>query len=109
MNATETRAAWSEWQPLPGNWQPTPAVLAETLDGGQSFRWHQTEDGWTGLWNGCVAQLRLNKGAVEWRAPVTLAARVANSLPRYLGGEHDWSALTDSLPWRSDAHLAQCI
>jgi N-glycosylase/DNA lyase len=26
-----------------------------------------------------------------------------------LGVDRDWAALTDSLPWRSDAHLAQCI
>jgi N-glycosylase/DNA lyase len=109
MNSTPECATWSEWQRLPGNWQPTPAVLAETLDGGQSFRWHQTEDGWTGLWNGCAAQIRPQNGLWEWRAPAALAPTVVNSLPRYLGGEHDWDALTDSLPWRSDAHLAQCI
>jgi N-glycosylase/DNA lyase len=34
---------------------------------------------------------------------------VASALPRYLGLDRDWAALTDALPWRSDAHLAQCI
>src|SRR4051812_7154754 len=106
MNSAQEGAAWSDWQPLPGHWRPTPAVLAETLDGGQSFRWHQAEDGWTGLWNGCVAQLRLEQASVEWRPPAALTPAVASALPRYLGGEHDWAALTDSLPWRSDAHLA---
>ena len=113
---------WSDWQPLPGNWHPTPEVLAETLDGGQSFRWasvstptpvvdveigdHPT---WTGTWGGCVAQLRLNDGTLAWRAPVPLRATVATALPLYLGLDRDWAALTDSLPWRSDAHLEQCL
>jgi len=100
---------WSEWQRLAG-WSPTAAVLAETLDGGQSFRWHQDADGtWTGVWSDCLVQLRLANDAVEWRAPTDIRARVAAKLPRYLGHEHDWSALADALPWRSDAHLAQCV
>ena len=100
---------WSDWQPLPG-WSPTPALLAETIDGGQSFRWTRDDGGiWTGLWADCAAQLRLRDGALEWRAPLALHARVAAALPRYLGADRDWAALTDSLPWRSDAHLARCI
>ncbi len=114
--------AWSQWQPLPGNWQPSPAVLAETLDGGQSFRWSSVSTPttglkaepaahplWTGLWGNSVAQLQLRGDTLHWRAPAPLVPTVAKSLPRYLGAGHDWAALTDSLPWRSDAHLAQCI
>lgn len=100
---------WSQWQPLPGNWHPTPAVLAETLDGGQSFRWNHANDAWTGFWDGCAAEIQLRGDAVYWRAPARLESTVAAALPHYLGGDHDWTALTDSLPWRSDAHLAQCI
>lgn len=103
-------AAWSSWQPLAG-WSPSPGILAETLDGGQSFRWSRDADGtWTGVWANHVAQLRLaDDGTLEWRAPAEIHARVAVALPRYLGGEHDWAALADALPWRSDAHLAQCV
>lgn len=104
-----TAVRWSDWQPLPG-WAPTPALLAETIDGGQSFRWSRDDAGvWTGLWADCVAQLRLQDAALEWRTPLLLHARVAAALPRYLGAEQDWAALTDSLPWRSDAHLARCV
>ncbi|MBX3736529.1 MAG: DNA-binding protein [Candidatus Didemnitutus sp.] len=100
---------WSNWQPFAG-WTPTAAVLAETLDGGQAFRWRADADGtWTGFWSDCVAQLRLAHGALEWRAPFAIEARVATELPHYLGHEHDWTALTDALPWRSDPHLAQCV
>ena len=103
-------ASWSDWQPLPLEWHPSPAVLAETLDGGQAFRWHRDEaDVWTGLWLDHLAQLRWRGGAVEWRAPEILRQRVAGELPRYLGREQDWPALVDSLPWRSDPHLARCL
>lgn len=101
--------AWSAWQIFPG-WSPTADVLAETLDGGQSFRWQRDDAGtWTGHWADCLAQLRLADGRLEWRAPTAIHARVATALPRYLGAERDWAALTDSLPWRSDAHLARCV
>lgn len=104
---------WSSWQTLPGAWSPTPAVFAETLDGGQAFRWHR-ETGelgeiWTGAFHDCLAQLRLTAQGIAWRAPVLLHQRVAQQLPAYLGVEHDWVALADALPWRTDAHLAQCI
>jgi N-glycosylase/DNA lyase len=101
---------WSDWRPLAPAWRPTPAVLAETLDGGQAFRWHHEADGrWTGIWSNCVAQLRLQNGCIEWRAPTRLHAHIAAALPRYLALDTDWAALADSLPWRSDAHLTLCI
>jgi N-glycosylase/DNA lyase len=109
MTRIENSLDWSDWQPLPGNWQPSPTVLAETLDGGQSFRWNQTEGTWTGTWDTHVAQLRSQNAQVQWRSPASLQATVASALPRYLGLDRDWTALTDALPWRSDAHLAQCI
>lgn len=109
MTRIGKRFSWSDWQFLPNNWSPSPAVLTETLDGGQSFRWQLTEGVWTGTWAGNVAQLRLRDGALEWRAPTPLKTSVAAALTRYLGLDRDWAALTASLPWRSDAHLATCI
>ena len=100
---------WSEWQPLPGNWSPSPAVLAETLDGGQSFRWHGSDEVWTGLWSDHRVQLRLNGQLLEWRAANGAPGDAAAALTRYLALDRDWTALTDSLPWRSDPHLAQCL
>lgn len=109
MTRQESQAAWSNWKPLPGDWHPSRDVLAETLDGGQSFRWHHADGIWTGAWAGCIAQLRLLDGTLQWRAPKPLAKTVATALPRYLALDRDWTGLTDSLPWRSDAHLAQCV
>jgi len=102
-----SQPAWSDWRPLA--LRVDPAVLAETLDGGQSFRWHHADGVWTGIWAGCVAQLRLPTGSLEWRAPKPMQTTVAAALPRYLGLDRDWTRLTDSLPWRSDAHLARCL
>lgn len=119
------KLAWTDWRPLA--LRVTPEVLAETLDGGQSFRWFrearpsalrslgevgsqpESEAIWTGTWSDFVAQLKITDGQLWWRAPTALNSMVATTLPRYLGFDRDWAALTDTLPWRSDAHLAQCI
>ncbi len=104
-------SAWSAWQPLVGAPTFSEAVLAETLDGGQAFRWQRQPDAtWLGAWSESVARLRLAPdGHVAWSAPLPLAPQVATELPRYLGLDRDFAALTDSLPWRSDAHVAQCL
>lgn len=104
-----SRLVWSDWRPFAPVWRPTAEVLTEILDGGQAFRWNCPEGTWTGTWSDCVAQLRLHEGSTEWRAPSSLHPRVAAALPRYLGLDRDWAALADSLPWRSDAHLALCL
>ncbi len=104
-----SKPAWSEWQLVQPPLTLTPATLAETLDGGQSFRWHGADGTWTGQWSDHVSQLRLAGAGLEWRAPRAMVANVAAALPRYLGLEQDLAALTDSLPWRSDPHLARCI
>lgn len=113
--------AWSPWQPLPFAWQPSSADLAETLDGGQAFRWfHDNPVGegespqpagvWTGAWADHLVQLRSPPhGRLEWRTPAARLASTQPALKHYFAAEHDWAALTDSLPWRSDAHLARCI
>jgi N-glycosylase/DNA lyase len=104
-------SGWSAWQPLAGSPALAPAIIAETLDGGQAFRWNRWADGsWFGVWGDCAVQLHLgDAGRVAWSAPAPLAARVAAELPRYLALDRDFAALADSLPWRSDAHLAQCL
>ncbi len=105
-------AAWSDWQPLPLPPPFTAATLAETLDGGQAFRWHRQTDGaWLGLWGEHVARLRMDDGGgpLEWSAPAKIAERVATALPRYLAFDVDYVALLDALPWRSDPPLAACL
>ncbi len=102
-------SVWSAWQQVAPRIVLTPPTLAEILDGGQSFRWRHCDGTWTGIWSDHVVQLRIDDGRLEWRAPRALQCQVAAALPRYLALDTDWAALTDSLPWRSDPHLAQCI
>lgn len=104
-------AAWTLWQPLRGMPSLSPAVLAETLDGGQAFRWQRLPDNsWLGLWGTHVARLRLDaRDQVEWSAPVGMGDAVGPALARYLGLDRDFAGLTDTLPWRSDPHLARCV
>ena len=105
MTRIDKQPVWSDWRPVAG-WNPPPAVLAETLDGGQCFRWRQTGDIWTGQWSDHVVQTRSGRVILEWRG-ANHASEAA--LHHYLGLDIDWAALTDSLPWRSDEHLAKCI
>ncbi|RXK53333.1 DNA-binding protein [Oleiharenicola lentus] len=105
MTRSGSSKGFSDWQPLPG-WAPSPDVLRETLDGGQAFRWNEANNIWTGTWSTHCVQLRLGDTGLQWRGtPGTTAA----DLRRYLAHELDWTALTNSLPWRSDTHLAHCI
>ena len=102
---------WSPWRPL-AEVPPLPAaVLAETLDGGQAFRWQGGADGtWLGVWSDNLARLRQDAaGQIEWSAPAPLAAPVISALPGYFAADRDFAALADSLPWRSDPHLARAI
>jgi N-glycosylase/DNA lyase len=100
-----SKPAWTDWRPVVG-WHPSPADLAETLDGGQSFRWNPSAGTWTGIWSSHVAQLHRRDSALEWRGS---HAAAEPALRRYLVLDSDWNALTDSLPWRSDPHLARAI
>lgn len=104
-------AGWSAWQTLPEFGPFTPEVLAETLDGGQAFRWQPQAAGeLLGIWSESIVRVRLvSGGSVEWSAPAGLASRTTPTLRRYLGLDQNFPALTDTLPWRSDAHLAACL
>ena len=103
--------AWSEWQTLAGVPAISADVLAETLDGGQAFRWNRQIDGtWLGLWSTHVVRLRLGADErVQWSAPAAFASSTPSALAGYLATDRDFAALTDTLPWRSDPHLARCL
>lgn len=100
---------WSESRFLP--LKITPDILGELLDGGQSFRWQRQDDNtWIGIWGENVARVSLaNNETLRWSAPRECADRVEQSLQVYLGLESNESTRIDTLPWRSDAHLATCL
>ena len=100
--------AWTDWAPLAPAPHLSAAVLAETLDGGQAFRWRRESDGaWLGVWGDHVARVRLEtSGALSWSA---LRVETGHALGRYFGMDGGPRPLTDALPWRSDAHLARCL
>ncbi len=111
MGPLSAQPAWSAWQPVVGLPTLSAKVLAETLDGGQAFRWRRLPDEtWLGLWGNHVARLRLaDQEKVEWCAPLALQASVQPALSRYLGVDRNFATLTDALPWRSDPHLERCV
>lgn len=104
-------SGWSEWTPLAGLPAFSADVLAETLDGGQAFRWNrQPDDTWLGVWGNNIAGLRLNPHErIEWRAPLTNVRGTDAALAGYFAVGRDFATLTDTLPWRSDPHLARCL
>jgi N-glycosylase/DNA lyase len=100
---------WTDWQSLPLTL--TTSVLAELLDGGQSFRWRSEGDSeWLGTWSDCAVKLALTgDGALYWSAPIAVAGRMQRELAAYFGLNGSLAKQVDTLPWRSDAHLAKCL
>lgn len=102
---------WTAWAVLPSAPPTRPDLLAEQIDGGQAFRWQRDDAGdWVGGWNDLALRLRLDShGRLTYSAPVALQPRLPAALTTYLGLDPANSGLTDALPWRSDAHLADCL
>ncbi|RME73624.1 MAG: DNA-binding protein [Verrucomicrobia bacterium] len=98
---------------MPAAWTPLPSLspipehtLAETLDGGQCFRWNRHADGtWSGVSGHLALDVRSSGSALEVRIHGgDMAAAIT-----HLGADRDWHDLADQLPWRTDPHLARCI
>lgn len=104
-------ADWRQWEPTANPLVITPSGLAETLRGGQAFRWKAVADDegvWQGVWADCVARVRVGKnGRLEWSSPTGLAIRVASAIDDYFVTEVDFDKLADELPWRTDVVLEQ--
>ncbi len=102
---------WTNWEKLTPPIRFTPASLAETLDGGQAFRWNQTRPGeWTGLWEQNVAKVRLDNSAhLEWSCPISLSAKVSHEIPQYLASDTNFEGLIDQLSERPDPTLSSAI
>lgn len=101
--------AWSGWERLP--LRLDARVLRLVLDDGQAFRWHAlADDSWLGIWDRHLVRLaREADGTLLWSAPDASATAAGRALHGYLALDTPYPELTDSLPWRSDPHLARCI
>ena len=103
--------AWTAWRELSPGVGIGAGVLAELLNGGQSFRWEAFPGGeWLGFWGALAARVRLGStGNLEWSVPDSMSAGAGPALTRYFDAGRDPAALADTLPWRSDPHLFRCI
>ena len=98
-------AEWTSWRPLRLAEGLPDALLAEQLDGGQSFRWNRQADGsWVGVFGSTVAALRAGPQGLEWRG-LKGAPPAENALRAYLDAEGAQARLAEALPWRSDPVL----
>ena len=98
---------WAGWRELPGLGKLDSGVLAELLDGGQSFRWNLVpgqESDWQGVFADVVVQVSMDGDEkVVYRLP---DGRDQHSqVQEYFGEGVDWDAIVDRLPWRSDGEL----
>lgn len=105
-----TEAPFGGWRSPDIRWKPTQESLAETLDGGQSFRWRRGNGFFEGRWGAHVARLRATPAGIEYAVPRgTRGAATKRALRHYLADDIDFATLTDNLPWRSDAALATAM
>jgi N-glycosylase/DNA lyase len=115
------------WRPCAKPVAISAAALAETVCGGQAFRWKSAPDhqnsrdetsagaagqgaAWQGVWGACVARVRASEEYnLEWTCPIGLEARIAPALENYFAADVDFDALADQLPWRTDAVMAERV
>lgn len=86
-------------------------VLAEILDGGQSFLWNRTPDGsWLGIHGGRVYEVSLSGGKrIAWTCDGESSAGAETALRSFFAAGTDFDALADALPWRSDPVLRSAM
>jgi N-glycosylase/DNA lyase len=115
QHGDDAASAWLPWRTTERPVTITAAALAETLSGGQAFRWRRVPAGdmadvWQGVWAGNLARVRAGaKGVLEWTGPASLVKQIAPAVEEYFASGTDFNALMDRLPWRSDAALEKML
>jgi len=106
----EPAIAWTRWSEAPPLAPFDADSLAETLDGGQAFRWRRDGEVWTGVWGRQLAQLRLTEsGRLQFRAPKGRKRSAEAALASYLRTGWDWPALSQRLPAGCDPTIAAAL
>jgi N-glycosylase/DNA lyase len=98
------------FQPWPEAPSLSESTLAETLDGGQAFRWNLHNGIFEGQWARHVLRLRITDQGIELSVPESsnLEATI-EALSEYFALSTDFAARTDALPWRNDPVLRTAV
>lgn len=104
MSISARVASWGPWTVLDANPAFSADALAETLDGGQMFRFNREADGsWSGVWGDYVARVRMSaEGVAEASFP---RGRSVDSLPalrRLMGLDRPYAEYYADLPTAVD-------
>jgi N-glycosylase/DNA lyase len=108
---TANASAWSQWVALETHPSFSQEALAETLDGGQLFRFNRDTDGsWGGVWSDYAARVRLcANGSLEASFPKGRTAETIPALRHLLGLELPYEAYYASLPRAVDPVLDRAM
>ncbi len=102
---------WTSWKLLSPQLRFSQEALTETLDGGQSFRWNQTEEGyWLGAWGHCLARVRLDtRKRLEWSCPPKLKNTVEKEIPNYFAADRQYKHTVNQLTKLDDPALREAM
>ncbi len=99
--------AWKVWEDAPTF---TAISFAETIDGGQAFRWQKIENFYEGRWDKNAVRLRYENEQIEFAIPLGTDPEAAKqNLASYFACDVDFTRLADTLPWRNDPVLNTAI
>lgn len=98
---------WQTWKDAP---QFTQASFAETIDGGQTFRWQRSTNYYEGRWGTNTVRLQYIDGSMRFALPVgSDPACTLDALRTYFACGTNFADLTNALPFRNDPVLATAI
>ena len=99
--------AWQVWEDAPTF---SATSFAETIDGGQAFRWQRIGDFYEGRWDKNALRLRFENDQIEFAIPRgSDSEKTQHNLASYFACEVDFAQVADALPWRSDTVLNTAI
>jgi N-glycosylase/DNA lyase len=104
------RSLWTSWRAIDETGSFTERGLAETIDGGQTFRFNKAEEGhWVGVWGGNVARLRLRDGALEASFPAHFERGGAEALRHLLALDEPYERHYAALARSGDAVMLRAL